>query len=357
MNGTDCEEDGAGAFLMPLKKKRCPAQTDCPPARAGPRVTRFEDSVEWKWTKCTSESLFRTLGRFYDETWFPTVINEWCELYYRCNYETDYWQHRDEWLAGDEEVRLAVWAEVLRHRDQHDANQSEQCDIDLMHVDDRVDAAKIMEIHGAINEANDRIELKRVDIQATNCVEKPSAAERKRAEVEAAEIALADPDDEPDWVEMRRRMRGSFAALNLARCDVSTELLDHIMIELCKYWANVPELEHTIEPLLERNIMREVQNFRFKLFNVSIDIEPEIQQSCPDAEEPEPCYIRPRSSSVPPPPPPSSPVICKRQKPRTASCRSRRPATTKLAEARARQNAARALNRENASIGQCRSRR
>lgn len=214
-----------------------------------------------------------------------------------------------------------------------------------------------MEIHGALNEANDRIELKRVEVQSTSCVQKPSAAERKRAEVEAAEIALADPDDEPDWVEMRRRMRGSFAALNLARCDVSVELLDHIMIELCKYWANVPELEHTIEPLLERNIMREVQNFRFKLFNVTIDIEPEIELSYQETEEPEPCYIRPRSSSVPPPPPPPSPVICKRPKPRTASCRSRRPATTKLAEARARQNAARTQDRENASMGQCRDRR
>jgi len=203
-----------------------------------------------------------------------------------------------------------------------------------------------MEIHGALNEANDRIDLRRKDVQSP-CVEKPNAAERKRAEVEAAEIALADPDEEPDWVEMRRKMRGSFAALNLARCDVSAELLDHIMIELCKYWANAPELEHEIDPLLERNIMREVQNFRYKLFNVAVEIEPELEQSCPESEEPEPCCIRPRSSSLPPPPPPPSP-ICKKPKPRTASCRIRRPATNKLAEARARQN------RENAAMGQCR---
>ncbi|XP_060856747.1 uncharacterized protein LOC132934463 [Metopolophium dirhodum] len=344
MNGSDCDENNA-CVLMPLKKKRCPREPEedgCPPAHAA----RFEDSVEWKWTKCTSEGLFRTLGRYYDETWFPTAVNEWCQLYYRCNHAADYWCHRDEWLAGDEEIRLAVWAEVLRHRDQHDADRSEQCDTDLMYVDDRVDAAKIMEIHGALNEANDRIDLKRKDVQSP-CVEKPNAAERKRAEVEAAEIALADPDEEPDWVEMRRKMRGSFAALNLARCDVSAELLDHIMIELCKYWANAPELEHEIDPLLERNIMREVQNFRYKLFNVAVEIEPELEESCPEAEEPEPCCIRPRSSSLPPPPPPPSPV-CKKPKPRTASCRIRRPATNKLAEARARQN------RENAAMGQCR---
>lgn len=207
-----------------------------------------------------------------------------------------------------------------------------------------------MEIHGALNEANDRIDLKRKDVQSPY-VEKPNAAERKRAEVEAAEIALADPDEEPDWVEMRRKMRGSFAALNLARCDVSAELLDHIMIELCKYWANAPELEHEVDPLLERNIMREVQNFRYKLFNVAVEIEPELEQSCLEAEEPESCNIRLRSSSLPPPPPPPSPVVYKKSKPRTASCRIRKPATNKLAEARARQNTTRAQDRENAAKG------
>jgi len=144
--------DGEDTFLMPLIKKRCPAddgspreqdEDDCPPTGAGQSAARFEDSVEWKWTKCTSESLFRTLGRYYDETWFPTVVNEWCQLYYRCNHAADYWQYKDEWLDGDEEIRLAVWTEVLRHRDEHDASHGEQCDTDLLHVDDRVDAAKV----------------------------------------------------------------------------------------------------------------------------------------------------------------------------------------------------------------------
>lgn len=120
-------------------------------------------------------------------------------------------------------------------------------------------------------------------------------------DAEAAEIALADPDDNPDWVQMRRKMRGSFAALNMAQCEVSAELLDHIMIELCKYWANAPGLEQIcpIDPQLERNIMREIQNFRFKLFGVAVEVEPELQQSGLDAyQEPVP-RLEPEPSRKP----------------------------------------------------------
>lgn len=157
-------------------------------------------------------------------------------------------------------------------------------------------------MRGAINEGKDLIGVKRMaaeELSANNCPTAPVPSEEERAEAELleAELRIADPDDNPDWVEMRRKMRGSFAALNMARCTVSHELLDHVMIELCKYWANAPPLDPcaAVDSLLERNIMREIQSFRFKLFNVTLDCEPQRraadddQPSCPCPEsEPEP---------------------------------------------------------------------
>lgn len=160
----------------------------------------------------------------------------------------------------------------------------------------------MVELRGAINEGKDLIGVKRMaaeELSAANCPTAPVPSEEERAEAELleAELRMADPDDNPDWVEMRRKMRGSFAALNMARCTVSHELLNHVMIELCKYWANAPPLDPcvAVDPLLERNIMREIQSFRFKLFNVTLDCEPQRraadddQPSCPCPEsEPEP---------------------------------------------------------------------
>jgi len=203
-------------------------------------------------------------------------------------------------------------------------------------------------MHGALNEANELIDLKRVDVQEMNAnlnVPEMTDEEIAQAELEAAELALADPDDDPNWVDMRRRMRGSFAALNLARCVISTELLDHIMIELCKYWANAPDIEHCIDPLLEKNIMREIKNFRFKLFNVNIDDEPERRaddyQSLPEPEE-EPemrCSGGPSPMSSRRPSPCAPPAPMKKRSKSKASCRG--PATNKLAETRARASSAR----------------
>lgn len=141
-----------------------------------------------------------------------------------------------------------------------------------------------MENHGCLNVASDRFDLPHKNVEQFYEKDLPSNNKRAQAEAEAAEIALADPDDNLDWVQMRRQMRDSFAALNMAQCEVSAELLDHIMIELCKYWANASISEHScsIDPQLERNIMREIQNFRFKLFGVVVEIEPELKQSGPD---------------------------------------------------------------------------
>lgn len=156
----DCEE---GTFLMPLKKKKKASErnkqcllweyddnkkcgemkkTECIPGDvdeddcvdppqtsdgAEPQngSSKFKSSVEWKWTKCTSANLFRAMGEYYDELWFPTVIKEWSELYYRCNHTADYWQYKDEWLSGDEEVRMAVWTEILKQRDRAERRREE----------------------------------------------------------------------------------------------------------------------------------------------------------------------------------------------------------------------------------------
>lgn len=144
----------------------------------------------------------------------------------------------------------------------------------------------------AINEANELINVKKTDVNPKADYEDEEAvAERCRLEKEMAEIAMADPDDDPDWVEMRRRMRGSFAALNLAQHEVDHELLDHIMIELCKYWSRAPAIEHEVDPLLERNIMREIRSFRKRLFGVA-ELEEPLEQQCVPPPSPSPCRRR-----------------------------------------------------------------
>lgn len=87
---------------------------------AGPTLTGFEQSAQWDYTKKVCTCLFQSLGQYYDEVWFPTVVKEWCMLYYRCNYEDKYWKFKDEWLAGDEEVRMAIWSDILRYRGKYD---------------------------------------------------------------------------------------------------------------------------------------------------------------------------------------------------------------------------------------------
>lgn len=196
-----------------------------------------------------------------------------------------------------------------------------------------------MQLRGAVKEASELLDLKKEDVCEDAADEADTSADRALAETEAAELALADPDDQPDWVDMRRRMRGSFAALNLARLEVDAQLLDHVMIELCKYWANAPPIEHCVDQLLERNIVREVQKFRFKLFGVAVETEP-----TPRRRSPEPAPRRrsreptPRRRS-PEPEPKSAPKPKSEPQPRTTVRRKpstiRAPGTTKLAEARA----------------------
>lgn len=194
-----------------------------------------------------------------------------------------------------------------------------------------------------VDEANDLIKLKRLNVKDMVCKSplQQSELEKMRVEAEAAEIALANPNDDPDWLEMRSRMRGSLSALNLARCMVSSELLSHIMMELCKYWNNAESIEHEIDSLLERNIIREIQQFRFKLFNVAVDIEPEISNEPSFAETqkaPEQDISQvPLTSNALPQTQPQPPLKNKRSKIRLG----RRPATNKLAKARAKLNAAR----------------
>lgn len=133
--------------LMPLNDK----------SQNGNCGVRFDSSSEWRWTKRTCSALFRILGQYYNEVWFPTVINEWSELYFRCNYAADYWQRRESWLAGDPEVRAAVLAEIDRHRCRFDKVRQERrlqaerdkCDpgnIDLASVygtDDNEEAVRV----------------------------------------------------------------------------------------------------------------------------------------------------------------------------------------------------------------------
>lgn len=176
-----CPPDGEETFLMPLKKrkhlpcpgdgqslrgKRCETGRDkcgAPKPRSRSACAKevdeqvtcpepcFEDSVEWQSTKSAAAGLFRALGQHYDELWFPTVVNEWSALYYQCNHAADYWCARDEWLCGDEEVRLAVWSEVLRHREQHERqldqlNRNVLCDTGKCNPN-----ADLMDVHDGCN--------------------------------------------------------------------------------------------------------------------------------------------------------------------------------------------------------------
>ncbi|VVC38404.1 Hypothetical protein CINCED_3A011986 [Cinara cedri] len=336
----DCEP---GTFLMPLKKKKTARErnkqcltwayddnqkcqemkrTECdrddaddvderadpPPARdeAEPQHGRakFKNSVEWKWTKCTCAGLFRIMGEYYDEMWFATAIKEWCLLYYRCNHTADYWQYKDEWISGDEEVRMAVWNEILKQRDRADRRR-EECQklkgqefaegksadpdarriMEMYGVDTEEDAYRVREMHGAVDEASELVVLKRMDVRDENRSPEIAPRDVANAKTVESELLLANPETDPDWVEMRRRMRGSFAALNMCRCDVSFELLNHIMIELCKYWANLPNIEHKIDPIMERNITREIQNFRFKLFDMTPEECEELKITEPQSSE------------------------------------------------------------------------
>lgn len=246
----------------------------------------------------------------------------------------------------------------------------------------------MVEMFECISEANDVIELKKMAMKdVCNVSDLISDAERLKAETEAAEIALADPDEDVNWVAIRCRMRGSFAALNSARCYVSTELLNHMMSELCKYWASAQPIDYVVEPLLEKNIMREIDNFRYKVFRVNVDVEPERlpeswepemeqepeqqpDQCIPQQPEPQQTECRRpksrrksgsrRSTSQNAPQPSASndpqPSTSTESQSQQGECRksrarpaSRGPASNKLAEARAKLNADRMKKFEKAS--------
>lgn len=140
---TDCDD---GVPLVPLKENRCPgvqqpvtrpetpgvlrpeqreqhAQGECGCNR--PVGRRFVDSREWQWTREVCNGLFRAFGKYYDEKWFATVVGEWSLLYYQCTHECDYWQKRDEWLAGDEEIRNAVWSAIMFERSKVDEHRKD----------------------------------------------------------------------------------------------------------------------------------------------------------------------------------------------------------------------------------------
>lgn len=213
---------------------------------------------------------------------------------------------------------------------------------------------------GTIDDSNELIKLRRLDVkdlEVGQSPKKPTMAELKRAEAEAAEIALADPNDDPDWLDMRSRMRGSMSAFNLARTIISPELLNHMMLELCKYWSNAESVEHEVCPQLERNILREIQNFRFKLFNVTLDDDEELERF---VNEPRAYSERQRSPPVVPPvcsnvrslPPPPQQATTENNNRRAAAaaprvCRGRGPGSNKLVEARAKLNAKRMRDFEN----------
>lgn len=186
---------------------------------------------------------------------------------------------------------------------------------------------QVTETHGCPNKANDRFDLPHKNVEQL-CEEYLPATDDS-AWV-GTEIAFVDPEDNPDWVEMRRKMRGSFAALNVARCEVSAELLDHIMIELCKYWANTPETENPclIDQQLEESIIQEIQNFRCKLFDVAVIIEPEIQQLGPETyQDPKPSR---KQESCQKPEPCQKPESCSLSK--SEPCCSRKPESCCLRE-------------------------
>lgn len=248
----------------------------------------------------------------------------------------------------------------------------------------------MVEMFECISEAKDVIELRKMDMKDVVHVSSLTCdADRAKTEIEAAEIALADPDDDPNWVAIRCRMRGSFAALNSARAYVSIELLSHMMSELCKYWASAQRIDYVIEPLMEKNIMREIDNFRYKVFRVNVDAEPERMPESWEPETEQETEQEPEQSAVqqPAPPPPverkktksrrtsgtrrrsasntsqpqttfepqpqPQPSTSTESQPQAADCRrsrrpsSRGPTSNKLAEARAKLNAERMKKFEN----------
>lgn len=131
----DCDD---GIALVPLKENRCPGEQMAhrPESASGvsrcarqqdqhalgecacnrPAGRKFVDSKEWQWTQEVCNGLFRAFGKYYDEKWFPTIIREWSLLYYQCTHQDDYWERRDEWLAGDEEIRNTMWSAILFER-------------------------------------------------------------------------------------------------------------------------------------------------------------------------------------------------------------------------------------------------
>lgn len=151
IGGRPCED---GITLLPLKEERCPGnqrahrrresvlewdagalrrvrrdddgQEVQPTAEATVGSARpFEELCEWRWTREVCTGLFRAFGRYYDEKWFPTVVREWCLLYYQSTHSTDYWQTLDEFLAGDEEIRIAVWSSILCERQKNNKRLEE----------------------------------------------------------------------------------------------------------------------------------------------------------------------------------------------------------------------------------------
>lgn len=140
MFGAECVD---GTTLLPLKTNRRPGDQRAhrPEARGSDGTSTrdrrngaapspadgrpFVDTPEWRWTRELCAGLFCALGRYYDEKWFPTVVREWCLLYYRCAHVDDYWRMRDEFLAGDQEIRTAVWTEVLAERAENERRLAE----------------------------------------------------------------------------------------------------------------------------------------------------------------------------------------------------------------------------------------
>lgn len=138
-----------------------------------------------------------------------------------------------------------------------------------------------MDMQHIINEAKDQFDLRDLETPDMSCdpeIQMSAEEAQMKAEEDTrkAELALANPDEDPDWLEMRPKMRGSYASLQKAMTEVRPELLNMIMIELTRHWAKLPCLDpcDKIEPLLERNIWREIRDFRCRLFNAA-DEEPE----------------------------------------------------------------------------------
>lgn len=184
MFGAECAD---GMTLLPLKMNHCPGDqrahrpeahgpggSDRRPGRnssrcrdqqdrvATPANRPFVDTPEWRWTRDLCAGLFSALGRYYDEKWFPTVVREWCLLYYRCAHADDYWQARDEFLAGDQEIRMAVWTEVLAERAENEQRLAElrrqaACNENVNGDDDFVDEEEAQKVGYAYDSLENRL--------------------------------------------------------------------------------------------------------------------------------------------------------------------------------------------------------